>query len=926
MKTRARKRKPLDLESLEKRELLAVDGFASFDGVGNNEEDVNLGAAGEQFIRIAPSAYADGLSEPARLDQANARDISNILSAQDESVINDRFITSMWFQWGQFLDHDISRDFVVAPEQGTPTESLDISEDFPFNRTPYDPDTGTTDAREHLNRITAFIDGSVVYGSSESRAMSLRTLEGGRMRSTDSAVGELLPFNTTGLTNVPAPIPNFFVAGDVRSNENIGLTSMQTLWVREHNRLAGEIAANDFASEDLTDAEIDEEIFQRARQIVMGLIQNITYNEFLPSTLGFNAIPTYSGYDPSVNPQLSNGFAAAVYRIGHTTLSNELLIGSEGESIPLAEAFFQPGVVVEHGIDPILEGLTLQQMEEVDALIVDAVRNFLDDGPGFDLAAINIQRGRDRGLPDFNTMRQAIGLNRIDSFSQLTSNQELAGMFEDVYGSPDNADPWIAMIAEDHVPGTMVGETIYAYMVDQFTRLRDGDRFYFENALEEDLAGEIKATRLSDVIERNTDLDVQDEVFWTRDTLVFRNGLDNEWLIRDFGENGGAEVVFFGEPGIRDRNNRTETAPVQRDEPINAVIIAGTNELGDGFFIPNALVSSPLADEGIDEFIITADIEFFEGYGLGGNDIWVFESNIQSVFASGDDGRDVLESRINLPGSEVALTGGDGRDAITIRAPQAESVVATGGEGRDRIRVSAPGADSVFTSGGGDDDRVIVDARGADSVRVAGDRGNDALLVRADAVDALFVSGGAGNDRISLHARQAQTVRVNGGGGNDRIRADVSGTENVAARGGDGDDNLRIRARNVDTLFVSGDDGRDRLDIDARGATVAEILGGNGPDSIRVTASRDTELDVDGGPDRDQIMVFMDRLRRDRQRANERPQPERREEREPPNDRPTDDDDETGPGNDGPGNDGPGNDGPGNDGPADPPNDPRPPR
>ncbi len=132
------------------------------------------------------------------------------------------------------------------------------------------------------------------------------------------------------------------------------------------------------------------------------------------------------------------------------------------------------------------------------------------------------------------------------------------------------------------------------------TRIRDGDRFYFENALDADLAAEIKATRLSDVIERNTSLDVQDEVFWTRDTLVFRNGLDNEWLIRDFGENGGAEVVFFGEPGIRDPDNRIETSPVQRDEPINAVIVAGINELGDGFFIPNALVSSPLADQGID--------------------------------------------------------------------------------------------------------------------------------------------------------------------------------------------------------------------------------------------------------------------------------------------------------------------------------------
>ena len=49
----------LRLESLEQRQLLAVDGFAPIDGVGNNEAEPALGVAGEQFLRIAPSAYED---------------------------------------------------------------------------------------------------------------------------------------------------------------------------------------------------------------------------------------------------------------------------------------------------------------------------------------------------------------------------------------------------------------------------------------------------------------------------------------------------------------------------------------------------------------------------------------------------------------------------------------------------------------------------------------------------------------------------------------------------------------------------------------------------------------------------------------------------------------------------------------------------
>lgn len=686
---------------------MAVDAFAPIDGFGNNVANPDAGTVGEQFTRLAPAAYEDGLSVPARSDQMNAREISNLLSAQEASITNDRFITSMWFQWGQFLDHDINRVFDVRGfEQTSDITSLDISEDFPFNRSPYDPDTGTTNAREHVNHVTAFIDGSVVYGSDEERALALRTLDGGKLKSQETDVGELLPFNTEGLANDPAPVDAFFLAGDVRSNENIGLTSMQTLWVREHNRLATELSETEFAGQDLSDPDVDELIYQRARQQVIGLIQNITYNEFLPSTLGFNAIPTYSEYDPDVDTGISNEFAAAAFRIGHTTLSNELLIGEDGTSIPLAEAFFQPHIVSEQGIDGVLEGLTIQLMQESDNQIVDAVRNFLDDGPGFDLAAINIQRARDHGLPDFNTLREAIGLDPIDDFSELTSNEELAGLFEEVYGTPDNADPWIAMISEDQVPGTMTGETDYEILVDQFTRLRDGDRFYFENALEEDLAAEIKATRLSDVIERNTDLDVQDEVFWTRDTLVFRNGLDNEWLIRDFGENGGAEVVFFGEAGIRDPENREETAPVQRDEPINAVIVAGINELGDGFFIPNALVSSPLADEGIDEFIITADIDFFEGYGLGGNDRWVFESDIASVFASGDDGDDILIAETQARGVEIELTGGAGQDEISIGARRAALAVALGDAGRDTIEVHVGARTEVEADGGAGRDRV----------------------------------------------------------------------------------------------------------------------------------------------------------------------------------------------------------------------------
>ena len=87
------------------------------------------------------------------------------------------------------MDHDITRTFDVEPfEHTSETESFDISAVFPFNRSPYDPDTGTTTPRQHVSHVMAFLDGSVVYGFNEAHSGSLRTLAGGQMQSQGTAV------------------------------------------------------------------------------------------------------------------------------------------------------------------------------------------------------------------------------------------------------------------------------------------------------------------------------------------------------------------------------------------------------------------------------------------------------------------------------------------------------------------------------------------------------------------------------------------------------------------------------------------------------------------------------------------------------------------------------------------------------------------
>jgi hypothetical protein len=185
--------------------------------------------------------------------------------------------------------------------------------------------------------------------------------------------------------------------------------------------------------------------------------------------------------------------------------------------LPLSEAFSNPGVVQEAGIDPILKYLASDRMQEVDTEVVDGVRNFLFGGPGaggFDLASLNIQRGRDHGLADYNTTRAAYGLPCVATFAQITSDVALQKSLKSLYGSVNNIDLWVGGLAEDHVPGTSVGPLFRTVLVDQFRRLRDGDRYWYEARFSAKQSAGLNRLDLSDVIRRNTGLNnLQRNVF-----------------------------------------------------------------------------------------------------------------------------------------------------------------------------------------------------------------------------------------------------------------------------------------------------------------------------------------------------------------------------------------------------------------------------
>jgi peroxidase len=514
-------------ENLELRRLMSAS-VESIDGTGNNLLHPTWGSTGVDLLRKTVAAYTDGVSSPAGATRPSARAISNAIAASDSSIVNDRNLSAMVYAWGQFLDHDLdltpsgtTESFNVQVPTGDPSfDPLSTgTQVIPLDRSIYDAATGTSasNPRQQINTITAFIDGSVIYGSDAARAAALRTFGGGQLK---TSAGDLLPFNAAGFSNANDagiyPGDQLFLAGDVRANENIELTSIQTLFMREHNRLAASYAA---ANHRLS----DEQLYQKARQMVLAEIQSITYNEFLPALLGQNALSPYRGYNPNVNPGIANEFSTAAYRFGHSMLDNDIGFLDNngvnvGDEMPLAQAFFNPAPVEQNGIDPILKYLVSDRAQEIDTKVVDGVRNFLFGPPGaggLDLASLNIQRGRDNGLADYNTVRAAYGLPKVTSFSQITSDPALAASLQSLYGSVDNIDLWVGGLAENHVAGSSMGATFGRILADQFQRIRDGDRFWYQREFSGRQLEQINNTTLADLIARNTQTtNMQPNVFF----------------------------------------------------------------------------------------------------------------------------------------------------------------------------------------------------------------------------------------------------------------------------------------------------------------------------------------------------------------------------------------------------------------------------
>ncbi|NXX98938.1 PERM Myeloperoxidase, partial [Centropus bengalensis] len=507
--------------------------YRTITGECNNRRHPALGASNRALVRWLPADYEDGVSVPHGWTEGKrffgfpfplVRKVSNeIVRFPPEQLRLDQKRSLMFMQWGQFIDHDLDFspdtparvtfrgkvDCETSCAKEPPCFPIKIPPDdprirntkdcLPFSRSAAACTTGRA-IRNQINALTSFLDGSVVYGSEVPLARKLRDwsnqlgLLAVNRKFSDNG-REYMPFDSMQkdpclIVSKGAQIP-CFLAGDSRANEMLGLTCMHTLFVREHNRLARGLKR-------LNPHWGGEKIYQEARKILGAMIQIITYRDYLPLLLGASyqrLIPRYRGYNESVDPRISNVFTLA-FRFAHASVPPTVDRLNEkykpiGPKIPLRNAFFAVWrIVKEGGIDPFLRNLMVSQAKLMtqQQMVVDDLRDRMFEQVeriGFDLPALNMQRGRDHGLAGYNSWRQFCGLSQpsgLNSLAQVLKNPGLARKFLQLYGTPKNIDIWIGALAEPFVSGGRVGPLMACLIGTQFRNIRDGDRFWWENS------------------------------------------------------------------------------------------------------------------------------------------------------------------------------------------------------------------------------------------------------------------------------------------------------------------------------------------------------------------------------------------------------------------------------------------------------------
>lgn len=496
--------------------------YRSINGSCNHISDGNKGEAFTGYTRLLYPDYLDGIQEPRRAVNKkplpSPRTVSSLVVDHAEHL-DDR-LTLAVMQWGQFIEHDLSRTAAAVmvhtenPIECCTIEGTNLSPRYvhpfcspvlvPTNDTYYskkgldcmnyvrsilalrsDCSFGPTN---QLNQATHFLDGSQIYGSTYRKTNALRSFVGGKLDVSSLNGRHFLPIsqNPEEDCHLRSVQGSCFKSGDSRVNFQPQLTAMHTVWFREHNRIAGELAK-------LNAQWDDETLFQEARRIVIAEMQRITYGEWLKkiqSDKYRSVSDTSTSYDKRVDPSVSNSFASAVMRSLKSLYDGNIKLFDEkrasNRSLSLHKYFNNPNVIQKAGVlDALLRGLATQNSQRIDRHYAeDLINNLYTNGHyGFDVLSMDIQRGRDHGLPGYYQFRSLCGLRNAESFQDFSDAMPLEHiiLLSKAYTDPKDVDLIVGGLLEDPETNSVFGPTFSCIIADQFERTKKGDRYFYTN-------------------------------------------------------------------------------------------------------------------------------------------------------------------------------------------------------------------------------------------------------------------------------------------------------------------------------------------------------------------------------------------------------------------------------------------------------------
>ncbi|CAG9818035.1 unnamed protein product, partial [Phaedon cochleariae] len=438
--------------------------YRSAEGSCNNIKKSSLGESFTGYTRLLAPDYSDNINTVRRARNKdalpNARRVGSAI-IDEIKFANDR-LTLAVIQWGQFLEHDLSR--FAFPVMYHYNISFDCCDRDGRNLAPrylhplcmavgVPPDNEYTfasglscisyarslpavgnDCRfgwiNQLNQATHFLDGSQVYGVTFEKTSELRSYTNGMLKMHQIGEKHYLPSSENPSENCQVETKNAacFTAGDPRVNQHPRLTVMHTISVREHNRIARKLR-------EMNEHWDDEKLFQETRRIVVAEMQHITYNDWVPKILGEKKLQNAGEtYQESVDPTVSNSFATAAIRSLHSMFSDHFRLldedrnNADSPSINYKGHFNNPGIILKVDVfDSLIRGLASESIGNVDARSQKLPNeSFTDENFGYDTLTLDVQRSRDHGLPSYNAYRKHCGLKMASSMQNFADHMTSA--------------------------------------------------------------------------------------------------------------------------------------------------------------------------------------------------------------------------------------------------------------------------------------------------------------------------------------------------------------------------------------------------------------------------------------------------------------------------------------------------------------------